>query len=377
MFKQNKFLIFLLVLSIFLLPNISFAKDKIELESTAAISETGLIEVFIANENPHDLKLKAEYGEKNFELKSNTFYFGEKDFGYGTATLTALRKGATYQYRLFDTTGVLDPSDTYYFTTAPGVSVYVSSLFLSEGVPTFPNPLFIVSGVSSTIVNLHAVNLTPGHNYKFRTNTFSGEIFTEVIADGIGSASGSFADLTPGTIYTVNLFEFDPKTEKLTSIGAQTVRFKTLAEVVPKPDPITLGTANTSGGNSAGSSGGASGTGSSFANNSSTTDRLVSDTCGQMKDGKLIECGYDEFLALISRVIKFILFDLAIPIAAIMFFYAGFLMITAGGESAGARSKAKSIFTNTLIGLALAAGAWVIIHTLLAILGYDGSWIGF
>jgi hypothetical protein len=93
--------------------------------------------------------------------------------------------------------------------------------------------------------------------------------------------------------------------------------------------------------------------------------------------GKLVECGYDEFMALVSRVIKFILFDLAIPIAAIMFFYAGFLMVTAGGESAGARTKAKNIFTNTLIGLALATGAWVIIHTLLSILGYNGSWIGF
>ena len=99
--------------------------------------------------------------------------------------------------------------------------------------------------------------------------------------------------------------------------------------------------------------------------------------CGKIVNGKLVECGFKHFLDLISNVVKFILFDLAVPIAAVMFFYAGFLMVTAGGESASSRTKAKNIFTNTLIGLVLAASAWVIIHTLLLILGYSGSWIGF
>ena len=67
---------------------------------------------------------------------------------------------------------------------------------------------------------------------------------------------------------------------------------------------------------------------------------------------------------------------MVVPITAIMFFYAGFLMITGGGESASSRTKAKKIFTNAVIGLVVAVGAWVIVHTLLSILGYDASWIG-
>jgi hypothetical protein len=60
-----------------------------------------------------------------------------------------------------------------------------------------------------------------------------------------------------------------------------------------------------------------------------------------------------------------------------MFAYAGFLLVTAGGEAAGARTKAKSIFTNAVFGLVLAVAAWLIVNTILSILGYTGDWIGF
>lgn len=86
--------------------------------------------------------------------------------------------------------------------------------------------------------------------------------------------------------------------------------------------------------------------------------------------------GWKEFLALINNVISFILKVLALPIAAIMFAYAGFLLVTSGG-STEARGKAKNIFTNTAIGLIIVAGAYLIIRTILSILGYDGAWIGF
>ena len=86
-------------------------------------------------------------------------------------------------------------------------------------------------------------------------------------------------------------------------------------------------------------------------------------------------CDFNSFLLLIHNGIKFLLFDLAVPIAAIMFAYAGVLLVTTG--SSEGKTKAKNIFTNTVIGLAVAAGAWLIINTILGILGFDGSWIGF
>ena len=88
-------------------------------------------------------------------------------------------------------------------------------------------------------------------------------------------------------------------------------------------------------------------------------------------------CNFGKLLDLVNNVITFILVYMAVPIAAIMFAYAGFLLVTAGGEAAGARTKAKSIFTNAVIGLILAIACWLIVKLILHILGWDGAWIGF
>ncbi|HNW71788.1 MAG TPA: pilin [Candidatus Paceibacterota bacterium] len=87
-------------------------------------------------------------------------------------------------------------------------------------------------------------------------------------------------------------------------------------------------------------------------------------------------CGFKELVDVVNKVINYVLFVLAIPIAAIMFAYAGILLITSGGEPSK-RTKAKSIFVNVGIGLVVAAAAWLIINTILSIVGFDGSWIGF
>lgn len=89
------------------------------------------------------------------------------------------------------------------------------------------------------------------------------------------------------------------------------------------------------------------------------------------------KCGWKELIGMINGIINFLLFKMAIPIAAIMFFFAGFKMVTAGGEAAHAREQAKSIFSNTVFGLILATASFIIIKTILSILGYEGAWIGF
>ncbi len=88
-------------------------------------------------------------------------------------------------------------------------------------------------------------------------------------------------------------------------------------------------------------------------------------------------CDFKALMAMINKVIQFMLFDLVVPIAAVMFFYAGFQMITAGEQSAEAKTKAKEIFTNTVYGFVIAIAAWLIIRTILSILGFNGEWIGF
>jgi hypothetical protein len=101
---------------------------------------------------------------------------------------------------------------------------------------------------------------------------------------------------------------------------------------------------------------------------------LAQPWAGLVPCGKTSEdpCGFTDIIKLVDGVIKFILYYMVIPIAAIMFAYAGFLMITGGGEAASARTRAKSIFTDALIGLIIAVAAFLIVKLLLSILGYEG-----
>jgi hypothetical protein len=88
-------------------------------------------------------------------------------------------------------------------------------------------------------------------------------------------------------------------------------------------------------------------------------------------------CGFVHLIELVNNIVGFILFRLAVPIAAIMFAYAGFLLLFSGGEQAK-RTKAKNIFVNVGLGLAFALAAWLIVKTIFSVLGYTGaSWIGF
>lgn len=80
-------------------------------------------------------------------------------------------------------------------------------------------------------------------------------------------------------------------------------------------------------------------------------------------------CDFNAFMSLIHKVMNFIFLKLAIPIAAIMFAYAGVLLVTSGG-STESRSKAKKIFTDAFTGLVLAAGAWLLVKALLMVVGY-------
>ncbi|MFA5841074.1 MAG: hypothetical protein WC847_02280 [Candidatus Paceibacterota bacterium] len=118
----------------------------------------------------------------------------------------------------------------------------------------------------------------------------------------------------------------------------------------------------------------------SFAQGSGTSTGGGLVPCNNTPDssGKIAQpCDFNALMALVNKVIKFILFDMVIPIAAIMFAYAGFLMVSAGGEVAHARTKAKAIFSDVVIGLIIAIAAFLIVRTVLSILGYQGSWIGF
>ena len=79
-------------------------------------------------------------------------------------------------------------------------------------------------------------------------------------------------------------------------------------------------------------------------------------------------CKFEQVIILINNVIDFILKYMVIPICAIMFAYAGVLLVISGGQDS-ARTKAKDIFTNAVIGLVIAFAAWLIVKLILSILG--------
>jgi hypothetical protein len=96
---------------------------------------------------------------------------------------------------------------------------------------------------------------------------------------------------------------------------------------------------------------------------------------GEPAEQLVEECGFNHLMELVNNVVEFILVKMAVPIAAIMFAYAGITLIAAQG--AEGKTKAKTIFVNTAIGLVLVAGAYLIIRTILSIVGFDGGWLGF
>jgi len=83
------------------------------------------------------------------------------------------------------------------------------------------------------------------------------------------------------------------------------------------------------------------------------------------------QCTFNSLITLAIRIINF-LTVLSASLAAISFCYAGFLLITSGGDP-GARKKAQEIFTKTAIGFAFVLGAWVIVYTLVNTLTVGGG----
>jgi hypothetical protein len=83
-------------------------------------------------------------------------------------------------------------------------------------------------------------------------------------------------------------------------------------------------------------------------------------------DGEFINCDFDDVLDLIQRLINWLLF-IAIPLAAVIFTYAGFLYLTAQGNP-GQISRAHGLFGNVAIGLIIALSAWLIVTLLVSVL---------
>lgn len=82
------------------------------------------------------------------------------------------------------------------------------------------------------------------------------------------------------------------------------------------------------------------------------------------------ECNFSTFMQMLNGLISWLLFTLAMPLAALMFAYAGFLYLTSS-VNPEQREKAKKLISNIIWGLVIALAAWLIVHTILTSLGVD------
>lgn len=96
-------------------------------------------------------------------------------------------------------------------------------------------------------------------------------------------------------------------------------------------------------------------------------------------NGTTVPCTFQKLVDMVNRIIDFVLFKLALPLAAIIFAYAGVLYITSAA-SPNNKETAKKIFGTVFIGLIIALAAWLIVNTILTSFGINGSsaysWLG-
>ncbi len=135
-------------------------------------------------------------------------------------------------------------------------------------------------------------------------------------------------------------------------------------------------TKSTSSGSSASTSTGGTTSSSSSSSNSSSKIAFsglvpkcnMSGSAIDQKTGQYVTpCDFNYFMALINRLIKFFLFDIATPFLAIIIIYVAYLFLTSGGSNQ--TEKAKKVLWNVVIGYVIALAAWLIINTIISALG--------
>lgn len=91
--------------------------------------------------------------------------------------------------------------------------------------------------------------------------------------------------------------------------------------------------------------------------------------CGNVESGGKVTdgCTYNDLIILAQTIIKFLIFDLAAPIGAVMFAYAGFTYVTNGGNESKIK-QAHDIFLYVFWGLVIALSAWLVVNFILSFL---------
>lgn len=212
----------------------------------------------------------------------------------------------------------------------------------------------------------------------------SGNLITLLYTTNLSHITGGNFSSVPSaeTFYTSNQ---GPVTLNLIGLQSNTTYYATIIDQAGSViintsgnqayETFTTGTTSSGGNPNSSSGGGAPNPATINVNlegtfgNADTTGNFTQ--CGY---GETYDCDFNQLLATIDRVIKFAIYVIVLPLAAILFAWSGIKLIIAQskGKSA-ALSDAKSMFGRVLLGLVFALGAWVIVKFVLIILGYSDA----
>lgn len=98
-------------------------------------------------------------------------------------------------------------------------------------------------------------------------------------------------------------------------------------------------------------------------------------TPGQGADYKSVAegCKFEQFIILAKNIMNFLLFTIAVPIAAISFAWAGWLYLSASGNESKVQ-EAHRIFGYVVWGLCIALAAWLIVNAIVIGLGVGSKY---
>ena len=83
-------------------------------------------------------------------------------------------------------------------------------------------------------------------------------------------------------------------------------------------------------------------------------------------DGVTVPCTFAKLVELVQNLIT-ALVTISTFLATAAFAYAGFLLLTSGGNES-AKTKAKEVFKKVLIGYLWILGAWLLVYTITSVL---------
>lgn len=95
-------------------------------------------------------------------------------------------------------------------------------------------------------------------------------------------------------------------------------------------------------------------------------------TCGTQAEGPSGACTPCDLLDTLENMVKFVTIGVTGPVAALMFIYSGFLFLFYGANP-GMVSRAKTVLTNTVYGVAIILMSWIITVQLIKTVARQGS----